>query len=459
MELVQCAEGYFLQVMDKMLEVIGGGVEYQQFQEELRDSLNSLGAQVCGLVLEGMDKYLMENRQERKGWVIERREDEKSILTQFGTVRYKRTYYSNKQTGENAYLVDRMAGIAPHEKVDGIVKGKLVEIAASRPYRESGKEWGGEIVSGQTVMKSIRGFDAGKVGLPEVELKRQIKTLYIEADEDHVSGRDGKKREPKLVYVHEGWNWKNKRVMLKHPYYIAGMYKRADELWTQVWEYMDATYDLKGVEKIFIAGDGAKWIRQGQEVIPGAIYVLDRYHLEQYIRRAVGNDYESRKAIWAGIKESSQEKVIAGLKQADNKSAGRRRDWVVKAVKYISNNWDGIEAYKKYPEHLGSNAEGHVGHILSNRLSRAPQSWGEIGINQMSKLRAMKANNCSIFQEYVEQKKPVLSVIKVCEKAIVEERRRIKKAIRLEVYDNMPALSAGRLTQLRRALRGLSRPA
>lgn len=96
--------------MDKMLEVIGGGVEYQQFQEELRDSLNSLGAQVCGLVLEGMDKYLMENRQERKGWVIERREDEKSILTQFGTVRYKRTYYSKKQTGENAYLVDRIAG-------------------------------------------------------------------------------------------------------------------------------------------------------------------------------------------------------------------------------------------------------------------------------------------------------------------------------------------------------------
>jgi len=49
-----------------------------------------------------------------------------------------------------------MARIASHEKVDGIVKGKLVEIAASRPYRESGKEWGGEIVSGQTVMYSSK---------------------------------------------------------------------------------------------------------------------------------------------------------------------------------------------------------------------------------------------------------------------------------------------------------------
>ena len=36
-----------------------------------------------------------------------------------------------------------------------------------------------------------------------------------------------------------------------------------EDLWTEVATYIDEAYDLEKVENIYIAGDGANWIKTG----------------------------------------------------------------------------------------------------------------------------------------------------------------------------------------------------
>ena len=43
--------------------------------------------------------------------------------------------------------------------------------------------------------------------------KKEIKRLYVEADEDHVSKRGNNIGMPKLIYIHEGNYKKGKRQM------------------------------------------------------------------------------------------------------------------------------------------------------------------------------------------------------------------------------------------------------
>ncbi|NLA80771.1 MAG: hypothetical protein GX853_08540, partial [Chloroflexi bacterium] len=43
------------------------------------------------------------------GWVIERRNDETTIVSPFGEVSYERTYFQNKKTGQYAHLADKLA--------------------------------------------------------------------------------------------------------------------------------------------------------------------------------------------------------------------------------------------------------------------------------------------------------------------------------------------------------------
>lgn len=40
------------------------------------------------------------------------------------------------------------------------------------------------------------------------------------------------------------------------------------------------TYDANYLERVYIAGDGAPWLKVGCEVLEKAHYVLDRFHME-----------------------------------------------------------------------------------------------------------------------------------------------------------------------------------
>lgn len=104
------------------------------------------------------------------------------------------------------------------------------------------------------------------------------KTLYIEADEDHVACQHGRSFEARLVYIHEGWKANGKRRELKQPLYQSSVDEDADTFWERVWEEADKQYNLEQVEKIYLMGDGAAWIRSAKDVFPQAEFILDRFH-------------------------------------------------------------------------------------------------------------------------------------------------------------------------------------
>jgi len=115
MQLIQHIFHTFLSIAEKVLDACENGVDYSQFQRELQEKFNKLGCEICREVLEAHDQYLLRNRSQRKGWHVERRNDSKEVLSPFGPVRYKRTYF--KGPDGYAHLVDQMAGLGPHVSV------------------------------------------------------------------------------------------------------------------------------------------------------------------------------------------------------------------------------------------------------------------------------------------------------------------------------------------------------
>mgnify|MGYP001428705398 FL=1 len=89
----------FLQVMELVAELADGKCTYSEFQRRLKERLDELGRDVCRSVIEGADQRLREERKEREGWVIARRNDDKEFLSPFGVIRYQRTYFKHRQSG------------------------------------------------------------------------------------------------------------------------------------------------------------------------------------------------------------------------------------------------------------------------------------------------------------------------------------------------------------------------
>jgi hypothetical protein len=251
----------------------------------LQESLFELGRNILTEVLEDMDEYLRNCGVRKKDWEIVRK-DQTGLLTSFGTIRYNRTYFKPKKEGSRKYLVDEIVGINPHDRVSADVVINAVDEAIDSSYSKAGEKVAYmDEISKQSVMNKIHQIEVTDAPIHAQE-KKDIRIIYIEADEDHVALQ--KKGEvdkavkkykismPKLVYVHEGIDGEKStkdRKVLKNVRYFGGEIN-TEELWLKVAEYIDTIYNEESIETIYISGDGAPWIRQGTQWIPKSKFVL-----------------------------------------------------------------------------------------------------------------------------------------------------------------------------------------
>lgn len=458
MEIIQHLGEMFLQVGEKVLDMLEGSWDYTSFQLDLEKLLNDLGKDLCREMMEGADTWLREHPEERKGWVVERKNELKNVLTPFGHMNYRRTYFQSKKTGSYAHLVDLAAGLEPHGKMDLAVEAKLADTAVEMSYRKAGKDaWSSKspecFVSGQTVMNVLRKTPLDHLQVAAAAPKKRVPVLHIQADEDHVHKQTGGTALAKLVYTTDGYTVSlANRKRLSNVYHIAGLYKDNEILYQEVFESIDNGYDIDSLEKLYVFGDGAPWIR-GLAGYLGAVFLLDKYHINKYIKEGLAFCPELRSRLWKavnGFELDTVKKILTEARKAAETDNERKR--VSKCRRYLVGNWDGILAWKKEaPYVIGCSAEGHVSHVLSARLSSRPMAWGEPGVDKMAKLRAMKANGISIRKHILQQAKPNLKLAEAVRHLIPAQREKLLK-VSGEVFDNMPVLQ-GSNRSLRKALK------
>jgi len=138
--------------------------------------------------LEECNTLLECSAKRRNCWQV-KDHGKKSILTSIGSITFTRTRFTNKETNETAYLLDKILGWEPHTRFSDGTKAYIVEAAAQTSYEKAGENacLGEDRVSRETVMRQVRSMEVPFKGQEEVEEKRKVKYLYVEVDEDHIS--------------------------------------------------------------------------------------------------------------------------------------------------------------------------------------------------------------------------------------------------------------------------------
>jgi hypothetical protein len=232
------------------------------------------------------------------------------------------------------------------------IEARLMNEAADLSYFKSGKKVSeASDFSSTTVMNTIRSLEPIPNDAVKIKEKdKKVNTLYIEADEDHVAKQKGKQVEPKLVYVHEGYE-ENKgisdRKKLKNVRYFSGVYSNSDKLWEEVLDYLDAAYDLEAVNTIYLSGDAALWIRNGVNWIPDSKYVLDRYHLAKYVRKMTAHlDKSYEKYFWELLEDDKKEALYLLLEKIKNETERETKlKTVNESIRYIKKHYEAIRRY------------------------------------------------------------------------------------------------------------------
>lgn len=431
--------------------------DISEFVLEIKKALDKSGVILVAEALEMMDSLVKDDSRRKQKWYVQEKSAPNTLATIFGEVHYHRTYYKHKSKKEYSYLSDELVGIEAYDKMDVSLKARLIEEAIETPYSRSGRKASESLeLTRQSVMNAIR--ELGPVANNAVaveESKITPKVLYIEADEDHVAQQFGGCAEPKLVYVHEGRKRIGKdRWQLQNPRYFGGMYSETEDLWNEVADYIYQAYDEEKIEKIYLSGDGANWIKTGQSIINKSIHILDKYHLSRSVKQAGAHIENAEREIWKAIKTKDEEYLkividtIIGATESETKIAA-----IKDSRRYILNHWNNLKYYS-YDDYIGCSAEGHISHIYSDRLSSRPLGWSREGIDQMARLRVYKANGGNVFDITLKKKQERKRSERIEALDLKYSEHSLKK-VSGETINNFPVLNAGKRSQLAFALKGL----
>ena len=199
-----------------------------------------------------MSQFVIEYAEEEIFKLKERKEqyeslekDERSVVSIFGEINYKRRYYRNKANDKKVYLLDELIGIKPKQRLLEDVKERLIKEAIDTSYEKAGNKAAyGVKISKQEVKNEIESLDLEKNFYKEKAIKKQVKNVYIIADEDHVHLQKGGIEEPRMVIVYDNILELGKRVELKNKRHFGGLYKgKIHDLWDEVSLYIEENYD------------------------------------------------------------------------------------------------------------------------------------------------------------------------------------------------------------------------
>ena len=386
--------------------------------------VTTLGCQLIAEEWESYDELLRTRKELRKGWYIVRR-DETSLITSLGEIVYHKTLFRNIETGGSCYLLDQLMGLEHHARITEDAEARILKEASESSYRKGGENASitGNVISKEAVMNKLHRLRFPKISVNE---KKEKNTIYIDADEDHVAlqyleqkGDIKRPRNntvmPRIIYVYEGVDTDEEgRPKLINTRYFGGVYEGSDaieDLWKEVLDYLEQAYDMEKVEKIYINGDGAPWIRTGEKIIPKSRFALDKYHMHKYIIAATSHLEDSaddaRSDIYRAIHKKKKwlaqetfDKIIA-VTDKDTK-----RKAVEQAKAYIMKNWSGIIlSMKSKDDNVRCSAEGHVSHVYSDRMSSRPLGWCKTGADKMSRLRIYRQNQGDMLELVRYQRK------------------------------------------------------
>ncbi|HKM34025.1 MAG TPA: ISLre2 family transposase [Lachnospiraceae bacterium] len=446
-------------VIEKFLEE---PENHANFIYGVTESVTKLGLSIIAETLEEMDKELCLSSKRKQNWSIVKR-DETTLLTSLGNVTYKKTLFIQKQTRERVYLLDKVMELKSHARMTEDVEARILEEAVESSYRKGGKNASiTDGVSKQTVKNKIHQLEFPKIE-GKIGEKKKVKILHINADEDHVSAQfyekkgDIQKKEgrkyntfmPKMVYLYEdvvpetdSVKVSKPRYRLKNVHYFGGMYegKGNASLWEEVELYIEEHYDVSCLEKVYLCGDGANWIKSGCEYIDKSVFVLDRFHRNKYINNSVSHMLDSKGDAWDQITdcfsyEDKKEfnKVYRELKEyADTET---KQKSIEEARKYLLSNWDGIVIYNTEQAIKGCSAEGHVSHVYASRMSSRPLGWSRKGTDRMSRLRIYYYNGGKMLDLVRNQKQELQKVaggeeLYSCSDILQSERKKRKETER-----------------------------
>lgn len=382
--------------------------DFYSLETAVKTSTDAMAAEFLGNVLSSVNRQIYDCSW-RKGRYTVARNDTRTLISSVGDITFDCTYYKKVEDSSFHYLLEELMHLDKHERLTEAAETIILTEALKTSYEEATNVLPSkQKITKTTVMNKVHQI-AENLEVEELHEKKKVKTLFIEADEDHVAeqhgrwtpAKDNKSFISRLIYIYEyKQNTKGvkgkKELINKH--YFGGLYegsKGIEKMWNEVNDFIEATYDIDELERVYISGDGAAWIKAGARYLPHALFCADKFHLMKYINSASNQMLDDSEWVKSEIYRLLYKRNKAGFDELTKRmlESAAKEKYVIDLRTYVLGSWSAVMRTLRNKEVDGCSAESHVSHVLSDRLSSRPKGWSKRGADRMSRLRCYEQNH------------------------------------------------------------------
>lgn len=368
---------------------------------------------------ETLDKRFRESTERKQRYHINKSNVERTIVTIFGEITFKRTLYISKKTREYYFYLDDILNIESYKTYDPIIRAILINDSVNTNPSNTSHHSSLDILNlnnclikkissipKQTIYNFKRNVNIRKINYEEIEVN---KTLYVMVDEKWIHKQD--KNNPnnkkwimsKCFVTFTGIKRKSKRSKLigRHVFITS-----SDEPWKEFINNIYKIYNFEKLETINLLSDAGSWILAGSSELK--LYTNNKiiintceFHVKQKINRST-TDKELRITISNIIYENEDKKAF--IKEMDNLINNAlkesRKQKIEEYKKYILKHWKSIINMKN--SLCKSSMEAHIEHCIASAFSSVPKAYSNEHIETYLKLQEMKLNGINIINYYIE---------------------------------------------------------
>jgi hypothetical protein len=407
--------------MDTITE---GIMDFKTLEQTIFGHMCQVACLMARLYLQTWDKIIMARRDTKEYRFVGYRPGK--IKTVMGEVAYERAYY-RKKSGGYAFLLDEGMGISGGY---GNVSENLGERIAAECMDKSFRKAAGSISSltGQRIsamgawnvmrqlgerisaqVERLKELDAkgatgqmGNVGCPVLFTEYDDVWINMQRAERRKAGAPAEKGRKRIgarpMHVgtaYTGWEQeKGGRFSTADKFAYASTGDAAG--FTADFEaLLRHRYDMDGVQRRLMNGDGEGWIKTSAEECD-AVLQLDPFHRGQAVQRAVSGK-DDRKKLDEAFAEKDVDKaldVLRGILARTSDEEARKK--LEKLLSYFENNKDSLLPWQDRGISIPEPPEGIVyrnmgvqessnGTIITHRMKHERGSWSTEGASNMAK--------------------------------------------------------------------------
>ena len=358
------------------LNVPGDSLTFPRLIEDFSFNGEKMIRQEIRFFLEKMDKDFRNSPGRTKDYYVKNTR-ERTIVTMFGEITYKRTIYKDRLSGSSYCYVDENSMIKVGIELGNLIYAKF-SLCDNRIHA----------IPRQTIYNLLSRVKPIRI-LPDEENKKEVDSLYILMDEKYLPDHSKKDEEGnkvrsskmnKCALICEGLDSsdKNRHKYLNCSYFSLHKGDYSEELI----EFIDARYDLKKLKHINVLADGANWIKEvAKEVSFPEVRTkqyLCKFHFHQALWRIFKNKDLYDKAVGYIYQEAGKD--LKDLMEAV-KNEGNQKN-----IAYINNNWKLIVNTIHLKE-MNCAMEQCISHHLHSQFDNVPKVYSSENLNRYLSFR------------------------------------------------------------------------